>query len=68
MAAVGSEERLPTDAEMRTMKDHLDEALEAGVLHVYRVYTTRVAMQAQEITELAGQMRHRCRLRDPHAR
>ncbi len=59
MAAVGSEERLPTDAEMRTMKDHLDEALEAGVLGMSTglIYDPGRYAKAQEITELAGQMR-----------
>ena len=59
MAAVGSDERVPTDAEMRTMKSHLDEALEAGVLGMSTglIYDPGRYAQTQEITELAEQMR-----------
>ena len=58
-AVVGSEDRAPSDHEMETMKSHLREALDAGVVGMSSglVYDPGRYAQIEELAELAGVMR-----------
>jgi N-acyl-D-amino-acid deacylase len=59
LAAMGTDDRAPTDAEMAGMKSHLREALDAGVfgLSTGLIYEPGCHAATDEIAELAGEMR-----------
>ena len=58
-AVTGDDARAPTDAEMKSMKSLLDEALEAGVLGLSSglIYEPGRYAKTSELVELASQMR-----------
>ena len=58
-AAMGADDRPPTDAEMAEMKGHLREALDAGVLGLSTglIYEPGCHAATDEIVELAAEMR-----------
>lgn len=59
LAAMGPDDRAPSDAEMAEMKSHLREALDAGVLGLSTglIYEPGCHAATDEIAELAGEMR-----------
>ena len=58
-ATVGSEDREPTEKEMRAMKAHLNEAMDAGVLGMSSglIYDPGRYARTEELIEVASEMR-----------